>query len=206
MAPGCPPHSPKVNTGRKRGSRPTRGPRPRTTVGTAAQGRWGGRPCRSPPLTKGVPAAGWRWAPVSHRVQAGGGLGPVGLCGPAGRKAEWAGAVGVPGTWPSRPSLQLLKASSTTALFTGGHGPSGRLHYRLVHGLKGPSSQPLWAASPAPGRRGARTGYLLPFSLPSHHGEGEPPPPPCPWGNSQAQPLLRDFHGSQADVRRAAVS
>lgn len=56
----------------------------------------------------------------------------MGVCGPAGRRAEWVGAVGVPDTWPSRPSRQLLKASSATALFTGGHGPSGRLHYRLA--------------------------------------------------------------------------
>lgn len=60
----------------------------------------------------------------------GAGLGPVRLCGPAGRRAEWAGAVGVLGAWPSCPSLQLSEASTTTALFTGGHGPSGRVRYR----------------------------------------------------------------------------
>lgn len=55
--------------------------------------------------------------------------------------------------------------------------PGGSSRQTVVHGLKRPSSQPLWAASPAPGRRGARTGYLLPLSLPSHNGEGEPSAP-----------------------------
>lgn len=109
----------------------------------------------------------------------------MGVCGPAGRRAEWVGAVGVPDTWPSRPSRQLLKASSATALFTSGHGPSGRLHYRLAGAAgrhwftasKDPAVSLCGWPHPTPGRRGARTGYLLPLSLPSHNGEGEPPAP-----------------------------
>lgn len=109
MAPGCPPHSPKVNTGRKQGSRPTRGPRPRTTVGTAAQGRLGGRPCRSPPLTKGVPAAGWRWAPVSHRVQAGGRSGPSGALWPSGTQGRVGRGCGSAGHLALPPELAAVE-------------------------------------------------------------------------------------------------
>ena len=143
---------------------------------------------------------------VSRRVQPGGRSGPRGICGPAGHGAEWAGAVGVPGAWPSRLSLQLLKASSTTALFTGGHGPSGRLHYRQAGaaGRQGCTASKDPAVSlcgrPHPPPEGEVLASPL-TAFPPRGGEA----PPCPWGNSQAQPLLRDFRG-QADVRRAGVS
>lgn len=92
----------------------------------------GGRPCRSPPS-----ATAWRAGLAWGRGPGSRCLGPVRVCGLVGCRAEqarpreaWAGTAGVPGTRPSRPSLQLLEASTTTALFTRGHGPSGRVRYR----------------------------------------------------------------------------
>ena len=194
-----------------------RGPRPRTTVATAAQG-WRGEALQVPTLSQGcsccrVERLGW-----------GAGLGPVRICGPAGRRAEWAGAVGVLGAWPSCPSLQLSEASTTTALFTGGHGPSGRVCYRRAGAAGRQSSRPQRTQQAAfvggltRPRKERRMGYFLPLSLafPPWGGgaapsmsPGKQPGPVPPQGTSmgvrlmsepQVCPEVKKVGGSQKGV------
>lgn len=122
---------------------------------------------------------------MSHRVQAGGRSGPSGGLWPSGTQGRVGGGCGSAGhlALPPEPAaVEGVLSDSSVYRWPWSQReaalpPGGSSRQTVVHGLKRPSSQPLWVASPAPGRRGARTGYLLPLSLPSHNGEGEPPAP-----------------------------
>lgn len=93
--------------------------------------------------------------------------------------------MGVLGTWPSRPSLQLLWLPQMQALFTGGHGPSGRVPYRQA-GAAGRQSfsaskdrqSAFVAGLTRPGRRGAWGTFFPSLCVPAVGRESSPPVSP----------------------------
>lgn len=150
---------------------------------------------------------------MRHRVQAGGRSRPSGGLWPSGTQGRVGGGCGSAGhlALPPEPAaVEGVLSDSSVYQWPWSQReaalpPGGSSRQTLVHGLKRPSSQPLWVASPNP-RKERCTHWVLASPLTAFPQWGGGAPRPCPWGNSQDQPLLRDFHGSQADVRRAGVS
>ena len=133
---------------------------------------------RSPPLTNSVPAAGCSGlseppGPAWGQVRAQGDLWPSGTRGRVGGGCGSARRLALP---PEPAAVEgVLNDSSVYwwpwSQWEAALPPGGSSRQTGVHSLKGPSSQPLWAASPAPGRRGT--------CFPSHclptAGRGSPP-------------------------------
>lgn len=166
MAPGCPPCPSKVDTGWEQ-AEASPWPSAKDHRRHCCTGPVAGAALQVPTLNQGCSCRRLEVGSVSHQVQAGGRPGPRGDLWPSGTQGRVGGGCGCAGAWPSRLSLQLLKASSTMALFTGGHGPSGRLHYRQAG---------------AAGRQGFTASKDLAVSL-----CGRPHPPPE--GEVLASPL-----------------
>lgn len=192
--PACPPrpsHCPReMDTGNKtaRVSLWLSGLSPRTKVAAAALG-WLAEALQIPTLSQSSSCHSvQRWALMGQQGQPRG-PGPRGGLWPGAMQTcweVWAGAVGVLGACPSRPSLQLLEASTNEGSVYSwpwsqreGALPPGRgSRQTVLHGLKGPAVS--LCGRPHPPRKEGCMGYFLPLSLCPHSGDRKLPPPPPP--------------------------
>lgn len=204
MAPGCPPCPPKVNTGNK-------------TAGSSPWPSAKDHSCHCCPGLVGVSPAGPHPQPRVFLLQGG----EVGLGGRSGPSATlWPsgtqGRVGR-GCGSARRLALLPQPAAVGGIHNDGSVyrwpwsqregalPPGRSSRQtVVHGLKGPSSQPLWAASPAPGRRGAWGTFFPSHCLPTMR-RGSCPLY-VPREAARPSPSSGDFHESEVDVRTTSVS
>lgn len=192
-APGCAPCPFRCHSGMDAGNKIVQASRwrsdlsPRTKVAAAAWPR-GPRP---------APARNRRRSCHSAEMGLSGaaGPGPPALSGAGQKGADALGGLG------RGPACSCWRHPQTQALFTGGHGPSGRVRYRRA-GAAGrqsfTASKDLQSAFvgglTCPGRRGARGTFFPSLCVRTVATENvHPPHPPSPQGTSRAQPHLREL-------------
>lgn len=165
---------------------------PKEHSGCCRTGLVGGGPTEPHPEPRVFCHTVERWACMGQEASPSS-LGPVGVCGQEGCRAERARHAGKPGQglwecWapgPPAPACSCWRHPQMKALFTRGHGPSGRVRYRQAGAAgrqsftasKDPQSAFVGGLT-RPGRRGAWSTLFPSLCVPTVGRESTAPVPP----------------------------